>query len=918
MLAHEDTGTSLPKSYDPSTVEKKLYDRWIANGLFAASADSDKPAYAILMPPPNVTGMLTMGHVLNNTIQDIYIRWNRMRGAESVWFPGIDHAGIATQTRVEQELAKKEKLTRHDLGREAFLERVWEWKEQFGGIILKQLRSLGVSADWDRTLFTMDESASKAVREVFVRLFDEGLIYRGKRIINWSPVAQSALSDEEVNFKEVKEHIYTMRYHLEDGSGTLLVATVRPETIFGDVAVAVNPEDERYKGLIGKNVRVPLAGQIVPIIADSYADPEFGTGVVKITPAHDPNDFEVGLRHLLEMPNTINPDGTLNELTGEFNGLDRFVARKKIMEKLQELDLIEKIDDYTHNVGYSERGGEPVEPYLSDQWFVRMKPLAEEALKVVQEGHIRFFPEHHTKVYEHWMTNIRDWCISRQLWWGHRVPVYYAADGSFTAANSEEEARNKLSLPADAPLRQDSDVLDTWFSAWLWPMTTMGWEGTPETDNTPELRKFLPTNLLVTGPDIIFFWVARMIMATLKFKKTIPFRDVYFTSMIRDSKGRKMSKSLGNSPDPLAIIERYGADAVRFTMIHAAPIGLDIRLSVNEKTQDIETIDLGRNFSNKIWNAGRFLLMKRDEALAEAREHNIPDDELLAVLEPSAFELSDMWVTARFHKAARDTTRALQSYRLTDYSRRLYEFVWGDFCDWYVEIIKIRMNNAANVRGKIALVNYALGIFDGILRLLHPVMPFITEELWHAITARGSGESISTTKTPVFDENFVNLSYDEQFSFVQSVIEEMRMLRGLMNIPPHEKLPVALACHSDEVADLMLSQAQLIKSFARVSELTVANELVKPAGAVASVVQGVEIHITMRGFIDFKAERERLEKEVERLKGLRKSVEAKLNNEKFVANAPADVVAYEREKLASISDTITKLQTNIAYLAEEE
>lgn len=923
MLAHE--GTSLSKSYDPSAIEKKLYDRWIEQGLFAASADSEKPAYAILMPPPNVTGMLTMGHVLNNTIQDIYIRWNRMCGAESVWFPGLDHAGIATQTRVEQELAKKEKLSRHDLGREAFLQRVWEWKDQYGGIILHQLRSLGVSADWDRTLFTMDESASTAVREVFIRLFDEDLIYRGKRIINWSPVAQSALSDEEVNFKEVKEHIYTLRYHLEDGSGTLLVATVRPETIFGDVAVAVNPEDERYKALIGKRVRVPLAGQLVPIIADSYADPAFGTGVVKITPAHDPNDFEVGLRHALAMPNTMNPDGTLNELTGDFNGLERFVARKKILEKLQELDLVEKIEDYTHNVGFSERGGEPVEPYLSDQWFVRMKPLAEEALRVVQEGQIRFFPEHHTKVYEHWMTNIRDWCISRQLWWGHRVPVYYAEDGRFTAASSEEQARTKLGLPADALLRQDSDVLDTWFSSWLWPMTTMGWDGTPATEDTPELRKFLPTNLLVTGPDIIFFWVARMIMASLKFKNVIPFRDVYFTSMIRDSKGRKMSKSLGNSPDPLAIIDRYGADAVRFTMIHAAPIGLDIRLAVNEKTQDIETMEFGRNFANKIWNAGRFLLMKRDEALAEAREQNVPESDLGAVLQPASFELSDMWIASRYHNAVQDTARALQNYRLTDYSRRLYEFIWGDFCDWYVEIIKIRMNGEAHAAAKVAHVNYGLRMFDGILRMLHPVMPFITEELWHAIADRSEGESISTVQTPVFGESFMALAqdtalqaHDESFSFVQSVIEEMRMLRGLMNIPPHEKLPVSLACHNSGIAELMVSQAPLIKAFARISELTVADELARPSGAVASVVQGVEVFIAMRGFIDFKVERERLEKEVERLQGLRRSVEGKLSNEKFVANAPADVVAYEREKLANISDTIAKLQTNISYLAEEE
>lgn len=911
MNVNEETKDVLAKSYNPSAVEGTWYKAWLHNNIFSASAASDKPAYSVLIPPPNVTGMLTMGHVLNNTIQDIYVRWHRMKGCETCWFPGIDHAGIATQTKVEQQLAK-EKLTRYDIGREAFLERVWKWKEQYGGIILQQLRSLGVSADWERTLFTMDESASAAVRDVFIQLFDEGLIYRGKRIINWSPVAQSALSDEEVSFKEVKEHIYTLRYHFEDGTAPLLVATVRPETIFGDVAVAVNPNDERYKHLIGAMVRVPLAGQLVPIIADEYADPAFGTGVVKITPAHDPNDFEVGTRHGLPMPNTIHPDGTLNELTGEFNGLDRFVARKKILEKLEELDLVEKVEDYTHNVGFSERGGEPVEPYLSDQWFVRMQPLAEEALQVVREGKIRFFPEHHTKVYEHWMTNIRDWCISRQLWWGHRIPVYYAEDGRYTAARSEQEARAKLALPNDATLRRDEDVLDTWFSAWLWPLTTMGWHADGQVEETPELAKFLPTNLLVTGPDIIFFWVARMVMATLKFKKTIPFRDVYFTSMIRDAKGRKMSKSLGNSPDPLVVIGKYGADAVRFTMIHAAPIGSDIRLAVNEKTQDIEAMDFGRNFANKIWNAARFLLMKRNDALAAAggEEHS--------VLHRADFALADTWMTSRFHAAIRDAEQALTAYRLTEYSKRLYEFIWGDFCDWYVEIIKIRLQHSNDAAANVALVNYGLSLFDGVLRLLHPVMPFLTEELWQAIAGRAEGESISTTAMPVFDESRLSPDGEEQFRFVQSVIEEIRALRGLMNIPPHERLPVVLVCHRSEFVQLLSSQAELITAFARISNLSIAEDAAKPAGSVASVVQGVEIYVTMRGFIDFTAERLRLEKEVVRLQGLQKSVEGKLNNAKFVDNAPTDIVAYEREKLTSIKDTVQKLQTNISLLAEEE
>ncbi|MFM7340595.1 MAG: valine--tRNA ligase, partial [Bacteroidota bacterium] len=498
--------SELSKSYDPSGIEQSTYERWLKSGVFSSAPNRETTPYSILMPPPNVTGVLTMGHVINNTIQDIYIRRHRMQGEETCWFPGLDHAGIATQTKVEQKL-REEKLTRHDLGREKFLEQVWDWKHQYGDIILQQMRSIGISCDWNRTLFTMDESASNAVRETFIRLFDEGLIYRGKRIINWSPVAQSALSDEEVLFREVKEHIYTLRYHFESRNGWLNVATVRPETIFGDVAVAVNPGDERYKHLIGTNVIVPITGKAIPIIGDDYADPTFGTGCVKITPAHDPNDFEVGIRHSLPMPNAINADATLNELAGEFKGLDRFVARKQVMSRLQELDLIEKVEDYTHNVGFSERGGEPVEPYLSDQWFVNMKPLAEPALKAVVDGDIKFYPNHWVKTYEHWMNGIRDWCISRQLWWGHRIPVYYAEDGTFTAASSEDKARTKLGLSADAKLRQDPDVLDTWFSSWLWPMTTMGWLADGKTEQTDDMSFYLPSNLLVTGPDIIFFWV---------------------------------------------------------------------------------------------------------------------------------------------------------------------------------------------------------------------------------------------------------------------------------------------------------------------------------------------------------------------------------------------------------------------------
>ncbi len=931
--------TTLPKAYNPADTEARWYTTWLNNGYFATSDTSQKPAYSILMPPPNVTGILHLGHVLNHTIQDIYIRWNRMRGAESCWFPGTDHAGIATESKVVQQLAK-EGISRHDLGRERFVERVWQWKEQYGGIIFNQLRTLGNSSDWQRNVFTMDAHSYNAVQEVFIQLFDEGLIYRGKRIINWSPVAQSALSDEEVQWREVKEFMYTLRYEFEgddtieiqrkqrDENGSehvvtervryLAVATARPETLFGDVAVAVNPADERYKHLIGKRVRVPLAGQVVPIIADEYADPAFGTGCVKITPAHDPNDFLVGERHKLERPNTINPDGTLNELTGTFQGMERFAARKAIVKALKELDLVEEINDYTHNVGFSERGGEPIEPYLSDQWFVSMKPLAEPALKVVQNGDIRFFPDHWVKTYEHWMTNIKDWCISRQLWWGIRIPAYYTPDGRVTAARSEAEARHKLGLDDGIPLRQDDDVFDTWFSSNIWPLTTMGWDGTPATANTPTMQKFLPTNLLVTGPDIIFFWVARMIMFTLKFKGVIPFRDVYFTSIIRDGKGRKLSKSLGNSPDPLQIMEKYGADALRFTIINAAPIGSDVRLAINEKTQDIEATELGRNFANKIWNAARFLLMKREEAYTGTD----PVQRALSatMLQSAAFEVSDAWIMARFHQTVRDTQRQLETYKLNEYARTMYQFIWNDFCDWYVEVVKIRLHTASDTAYKRALVNFAIALFDGIVRLLHPIMPFVTEHLWQALPFQGraAGESICIAPVPQYQAELASTEAVERFARVQALIETIRALRGLMNIQPHEKLPVVVSCSSAENHELFSSQERVIAELAKASALTFTlstTNTAKPEGSVSAVSAGTEVFLVVRGVVDFAQERTRLEKELTRLEGLEKSTQAKLANEKFVANAAPDLVQYEREKLASVQDTIAKIRANLRELA---
>ncbi|MFM8456555.1 MAG: valine--tRNA ligase, partial [Ignavibacteria bacterium] len=695
----------------------------------------------------------------------------------------------------------------------------------------------------------------------------------------------------------------TLRYHFESGNGWLNVATVRPETIFGDVAVAVNPNDERYKHLIGTNVIVPITGKAIPIIGDDYADPTFGTGCVKITPAHDPNDFEVGNRHSLPMPNAINADATLNELAGEFAGLDRFDARKKVMERLKELDLIEKVEDYTHNVGFSERGGEPVEPYLSDQWFVNMKPLAEPALKAVLEGDIKFYPNHWVKTYEHWMSGIRDWCISRQLWWGHRIPVYYAEDGTFTAAASEEQARQKLGLTADAKLVQDPDVLDTWFSSWLWPMTTMQWLADGKTEDTDDMSFYLPSNLLVTGPDIIFFWVARMIMASLKFTGKIPFRDVYFTSIIRDGKGKKMSKSLGNSPDPLNVIEKYGADALRFTIVYLAPLGTDVRLEVKE--QDVPQVELGRNFANKIWNAGRFLMMKREENPFAGEKSILSEDELSA---------ADKWIRSRYHSTIKNVGDHLNNYRITEYARTLHEFIWRDFCDWYVEILKSQINASEDAEAKARMVHFAMSIFDGTMRLLHPVMPFISETLWQELATDKSTDMICNALNPQFNPEYVKQDVEESFELLQMLVEEVRKMRSLANIQNHQKLPVILRVPDAKLSAFLLAQSSTISSLGRASAITIAPNADKPDNALASVIRGIDIFIETAGAIDQEKEKARLTKEAERLSGLIRSIEGKLNNPGFVSKAPEQVVKAEQEKLASIKDSHAKILENLSSL----
>jgi len=922
----------MNKHFDFKTSEEKLYKNWINNKLFSADEKLNKELFSILMPPPNVTGILHFGHVLNSTLQDIFIRRNKMMNKEVCWFPGLDHAGIATQTKVEKELKSKENLSKYDLGREKFLEKVWDWKNNYGDIILNQQKRLGTACDWDRTLFTMDENASKAVTEVFVRLFEEGLIYKGKRIINWSPEGMTALSDEEVDFKTITEKLLTLKYYFEDSDEYLSVATVRPETLFGDVAVAVNPNDERYKDKIGKFVKVPLVNRLVPIIADDYADMEFGTGCVKITPAHDPNDFEIGLRYNLEVINTINTNGTLNELTDSYNNIDRFEARKLITIELEKSNLIEKSEDYTHNVGYSQRGGEPIEPYLSNQWFVKMEPLAKIALKPVLDGDIKFYPNHWVKTYEHWLKNIKDWCISRQLWWGHRIPVYYSEDGRITAATNENEARKKLNLVNNEKLIQDEDVLDTWFSSWLWPLTTMDWLKDGKEDNLI-LKKFLPSSILVTAPDIIFFWVARMIMASLKFKNTIPFNAVYFTALIRDGQGRKLSKSLGNSPDPLNIIDKYGADAVRFTMIYLAPLGQDVRMDVNVESQDIPSMEIGRNFVNKIWNAGRFLLMK-EEQLTETNTkiNTLPDNNELS--------LADQWIMSVLNTNIDKINKNLAEYNVTEYSKILYNFIWRDYCDWYLEVMKVQTTNPDNALNQKKL-NLANDIYIKILHILHPVMPFITDEIWHTMKKsniesnsdeNNSDESNNNEKynveinkinnlslineeIPQIDSNKVDLDAESNFEYIKQIIEAIRTLKASYNIAPSKKSDIYIILENNDVKKNVEKNSNLISNFVKANNLIISNEYIDQQNSISTVVKDCSIYVVLEeNVIDTAKEIEKNEVEIERLVVQINGIEKKLSNETFVQKAPPKVIDIERKKLDDMKEIMIKLEENIKLL----
>ena len=888
-------GKEIPKTYDPKQVEDRLYDYWEKRGYFHSEPDPAKKPYTIVIPPPNVTDVLHMGHAYNNTFQDILIRYHRMAGYNTLWIPGTDHAGIATQNVVERRLAKEEGLTRHDLGREKFVERVWLWREKYGNIIINQLKKLGSSCDWQRTRFTMDEGLSRAVVEAFVRLYEKGLIYRGKYIINWCPRCQTALSDEEVVHTEEEGSLWYIRYPLKDGDGSITVATTRPESMLGDTGVAVHPSDERYKKFVGKTLILPLLNREIPVVADEIVDPDFGTGAVKVTPAHDPNDFEIARRHNLPPVVVIDEDGKMNENAGPYAGLDRYECRKKIVQDLKAQGLLEKVEKHVHAVGHCQRCDTVIEPYLSEQWFVKIKPLAEPALRVVQEGKIRFIPERWTKVYENWMVNIRDWCISRQLWWGHRIPVYYCRDCGHLMVDRQKP--EKCTKCGSSNIEQDSDVLDTWFSSWLWPFSTMGWP-----DETPDLAYYYPTDTLVTGPDIIFFWVARMIMAGLEFMSEIPFRFVYIHGIIRDELGRKMSKSLGNGIDPLEMIERYSADAVRFSLMALTSEGQDINLSESK-------FEMGRNFSNKIWNAFRFVAMNLDGEAAT------PDFNPAELSGSGDLELADRWILSRLNGTVQRVTQSLEAFRFNEYVEAVYSFFWHDFCDWYLELIKPRLYGTGDERAKRRALDIALHVLKVSMQLLHPVMPFITEEIWQHLRGEGDAESIMISPWPVAADRLIDPEADGSMAYVQDVIRAVRTIRGEMNVPHGKKADLFIHEEDAGRAALLRENSAYFENLAAVRKLVVGPEVQKPPQSASAVVDGTEIYLPLEGLIDIAVEKARLEKEISRLEAQLEKLNLKLTNRNFLERAPKEVVEKERAKKAQFEENLEKLRRNLESLS---
>ncbi len=865
----------LAKGYEPHDVEKRWYSEWETKGYFHAAATSDKKPYSIVIPPPNVTGALHMGHALNNTLQDILCRWKRMQGYNVLWMPGTDHAGIATQNVVERQLTAEGK-DRHDLGREAFIERVWKWKAESGGQIIGQLKRLGASCDWERERFTMDEGLSKAVRTVFVKLYEDGLIYRDNRLINWCPRCHTALSDIEVEHEDHKGHLWYIRYPVVGEPGRfVVVATTRPETMLGDSAVAVHPEDERYSDLVGKKVLLPLVNREIPVVADDYVDREFGTGVVKITPAHDFNDFEVGLRHGLDKINVLDESGVINAAGHQYEGMDRFAARTRIVAELEAAGLMEKIDDHPMSVGGCYRCKTVVEPYLSLQWYVKVAPLAERALDAVKSGKTRILPKQWENTYYDWMENIRDWCISRQIWWGHRIPAWFCDHcGEITVAM---EAPTTCSKCGSDELRQETDVLDTWFSSALWPFSTMGWP-----DQTAELKTFYPTACLVTGFDILFFWVARMMMMGLHFMNEVPFTDVYIHALVRDAQGHKMSKSKGNVIDPLTVIDQYGTDAFRFTLAAFAAQGRDIKLAE-------ERIAGYRNFCNKVWNAARFTLMNLEGFNPDNVQH-----------ETLEFSQGDRWILHRLNETARIVDETLTGYRYNESAMTLYQFTWSEFCDWYLELSKQDIYNGTPER-KLATQYVLWYTLENLLRLLHPFMPFITEEIWQALPGTKTTPTIMQAPYPAPRDACSFPQDAADMEQVMAVISGIRNIRGEMEVPPAKQIAVILSCDSEASRLLMKHNESAIISLARVSDLAIGHRIEKPEDASIQVAGDVHIYVPLKGMVDVAAEEERLLKEIGKIDKEIEMFSKKLESPAFVDRAPAEIVAKERQKLVDVN-----------------
>lgn len=871
----------LPKTYDPSASEEKLYKFWNDSGFFNAEVDENKKPFTIVIPPPNVTGQLHMGHAFDETLQDILIRFKRMQGYSALWMPGTDHAGIATQIKVEENLRKEEGLTRYDLGREKFLERVWDWKHQYGSRIIEQLKKLGSSCDWRRERFTMDEGCSKAVKEVFVNLYEKGLIYKGHRIINWCPNCATALSDAEVEYENQAGKLWHIRYPLTDGSGELVVATTRPETFMGDTGIAVNPNDERYKHLIGKTCILPIMNREIPIFGDEYVDMEFGTGCVKVTPCHDPNDFEMGQRHNLEQILVFNEDATVNENGGKYEGLDRYACREAVIKDLEEGGYLVKIEEHEHNVGTCYRCGTTVEPMTSAQWFVKMAPLAKPAMDVVNDGRVKFVPERFSKTYLRWMENVHDWCISRQLWWGHRIPAYYCDDcGEMVVAREDVTVCPKC---GGTHMRQEEDVLDTWFSSALWPFSTLGW---PE--KTKELDYFYPTSVLVTGYDIIFFWVARMIFSGMEQMKEEPFKTVYIHGLVRDAQGRKMSKSLGNGIDPLEIIDKYGADALRFTLVTGNSPGNDMRFST-------EKVESSRNFANKIWNASRFIQMNLTIDKAEL---------------PETLALEDKWILSKFNDLVKAVTENIDKYELGLAVQKLYDFIWDNFCDWYIEIVKPRLQNKDDVQANENAQKVLCYVLSNTMKLLHPFMPFITETIWQALPHEG--ESIMISKWPEYQESLNFAVEAEQVETIMDTIRAIRARRAEMNVPLSKKAQVILFTENRAAYE---AGSTFFAKLAYASEIQFVDAAPSNVESMVSVVtKGAQVYMPMGELVDFEKEKARLEKEKAKVQKDIDFVMKKLNNEGFVAKAPAAVIAQEREKAAKYQELMDKLNASLVAL----